>query len=115
MSDGRLWHGEHGWVRWVDFVDEYNDVSDDDIPNGIDDDVRELEIMEKIRKAEEVDFELDLQNGKLTASVGDMKCVMASGLSSVADREGGFCWCAEMAGEGDSVSVAWWAESDPAP
>lgn len=89
--DGRLWHGEHlNWFSW-----------------GVDG------TQEKFAGAGTVELELDLVEGKLTARVdtggddGVWQDCMAYGLKPHSDRLGGFCWCAELAGEGDCVHVAW--------
>eukprot|EP01043_Picozoa_sp_COSAG02_P039885 COSAG02_NODE_3183_length_7215_cov_13.727234_6_plen_169_part_00 len=89
--DGRLWDGElSDWAAW-----DYDTTQ------------------AKFAHAAEVELELDLVNGKLVARVdvdGDgqvwVDC-MAQGLVPLSNRLGGFCWCAELAAEGDSVHVAW--------
>ena len=89
--DGRLWHGVRSdWARWD----------------------REA-TQRKFARATVVELELNLVEGTLTAFVdvdGDNQPWhdhMAHGLKAISDRLGGFCWCAELAGKGDSVHVSW--------
>ena len=89
--DGRLWHGEHmNWFPW-----SFDGTQ------------------EKFARAGKVELELDLVEGKLTARVdtggndGVWQDCMAFGLRPHSDRLGGFCWCAELAGEGDCVHISW--------
>lgn len=91
-SDGRLWDGQHSdWAPWDREATQH-----------------------KFAHATRVELELDLSTeGTLTARVdadGDDQHWhdrMAHGLKVHADRLGGFCWCAELAGKGDSVRVSW--------
>jgi hypothetical protein len=139
--DGRLWHhrdsGRQNGGDWV----EWQHVTQPAELQGV---LEEQDIRAIFRDASVLELELDLREGsggtlratiaRVASSAGwNLRCghteatrinlapadrvmvVVATGLDKWAEEYGGFCWCAELAGEGDSVSVAWAPPSDGPP